>query len=290
MKQRLEVRIKILMLVTVLAVVSGALAEERVVSVGGDVTEIIFAMDQGHRVVASDSTSVFPPEANDMPKVGYVRQLSAEGVLSVEPELVLISGAAGPPEALEQLGNAGIPIIQMEKAYTIESILEKTVRVAEILEIPAAGEVLAKQIRDDWAAAQHQVKLMGMTPRVLFFASLRDGAPSAAGTETAADGIIQLLGGKNVFDSHTGYKPLSLEAAVVAEPDVILVMSHHADRMGGIDEVMSHPALSLTDAAQNGRVFLVDPVTVMQFGPRTPAAVAELAARINSARVASGGG
>ncbi|MEL7487704.1 MAG: ABC transporter substrate-binding protein, partial [Pseudomonadota bacterium] len=121
-----------------------------------------------------------------------------------------------------------------------------------------------------------------LNPDVLFFATLRDGAPRGAGTDTAADGLIQMLGGKNVFGDFSGYKSLSLEAAVSADPDVILVMSHHADRIGGLESVISHPAISLTTAAKTRRVFLVDQVSVMQFGPRTPNAVAKLARAINA--------
>ena len=90
------------------------------------------------------------------------------------------------------------------------------------------------------------------------------------------------MGGSNLFDTHTGYKALSLESAVAADPDIILVMSHHAARIGGVDSVVSHPAISLTRAAQTGMIFLVDPVTVMQFSPRTPKAAGRLAAEIKA--------
>ncbi|MEM1411988.1 MAG: ABC transporter substrate-binding protein [Pseudomonadota bacterium] len=256
-----------------------ARAQERVVSVGGDLTEIIYALSEEQRLVATDSTSVFPEAAAALPKVGYVRRLSAEGVLSVEPDLMLISGAAGPPEALELLRASGVQITEMQTAYTVEAIIDKTRRVAEALDAQTAGAALIAQIEADWEKAQAELASRE-EHSMLFFAAPPEGAPRAAGRETAAHGIIELLGGRNVFDDYTGYKPLSLEAAVAANPDIVLVMHHHADRIGGFESVKEHPALSLTAAAQEGRIYLVDPVTVMQFGPRTPAAVAALAAEI----------
>ena len=258
-------------------------AQERIVSIGGDITEMIYAMGQGDRIVATDSTSVYPAAAEETPKVGYMRQLSAEGVLSVEPDLILISGAARPAAAVELLRQSGVRMIEMEPVYTIEAITDKVRRVAQTLGVETESERLVAEIEADWADARAEIAAFDRDLSALFFAALRDGAPRAAGDDTAAAGIIRLIGAENVFAGQSGYKTLSLEAAVAADPDIILVMSHHAERVGGYDAVINHPALSLTGAAQNRRVFLVDQVTVMQFGPRAPRAVADLAKAINQA-------
>lgn len=258
-------------------------AQERVVSLGGDVTEIIYALGEGDRIAATDTTSVYPLRALATKKVGYVRQLSAEGVLSVEPDLILISGAAGPETALEQLRGVGVDIIEMETAYTIESIVDKTRIVAKALDVEAKGEELVAEIEADWAAAQTRIEALGIQPTALFFSTVGDGSAMAAGSETAAHGLIKLLGGDNVFDGRTGYKPISLEAAVAEDPDIILMMNHNVARAGGLEQMVSHPSISLTTAAQTGKVFVVDTVRVMQFSPRTPNAIAELAEEIEAA-------
>lgn len=252
-------------------------AQGRVVSIGGDVTEIVYALGKGDVVVATDSTSVFPAPARATEKVGYVRQLSAEGVLSVEPDLILISGAAGPPAAVEQLRAAGVAMVEMPTLYTLDSIYEKVETIAAALNVKDEGSALKARMAQEWQVAQSAVASLpdGMT--ALFFTTLRDGAPRAAGTKTAAHGLIDMLGAKNVFDSRIGYKGLSLEAAVAADPDIILVMDRYADRIGGLEAVKAHPAISLTTAAQEGRIVLVDAVQAMQFSPRTPAAVGRLA-------------
>ncbi|MEM9705617.1 MAG: ABC transporter substrate-binding protein [Pseudomonadota bacterium] len=270
-------------LLSVVAVsVSPAAAQDRIVSVGGDVTEIIYALGLGDAVVATDSTSVYPAAATQTPKVGYLRQLSAEGVLSLEPDLIVISGAAGPPVVIDQLRDSGVKILETEAAYTLDSILKKVDRIADLLSVREAGAELRDRIEADSRRMAERVERLGLSPEILFFVTLRNGAPRAAGTETAAHGVIELLGGVNSFAGHTGYKALSLEAAVAADPDIILVMSHHAERLGGADAVKAHPAISLTSAANEGRIVLVDPVTVMQFSPRTPSAVADLAETIAS--------
>lgn len=265
------------------AIFSQAFAQDRVVSVGGDITEIVYALGEGDRLSATDSTSVYPPEALTTPKVGYVRQLSAEGVLSLEPDLILISGAAGPPEALDQVRATGVPLIEMRTAYTVEAILEKTRRVADALNASEAGAALIADIETDWRDAQDTMSTLGIAPSVLFFSTVGDGSARAGGDETAAQGVIDLIGGVNVFGDRTGYKDLSLEAAIAADPDIILVMSHNVAQAGDLEKMMDHPAISLTSAAQSGHVFVVDSVQIMQFGPRLPAAISKLATEIEAA-------
>ncbi len=278
----------IVAIVAILAVqiTPGAHAQDRVVSVGGDLTEIIYALGAGERIVATDSTSVYPEAAGQTPKVGYLRRLSAEGVLSVEPDLVLVSGAARPREAVAQIRAAGVRMIEMEPDYTIGGVLEKTRIVAETLGLEARGRTFAAEIERAWADAQRAMDALDISPSVLFFAATPDGAPRAAGADTAADGVIRLIGGRNVFADHSGYKSLSLEAAVAADPDIILIMTHHADRVGGAEAVYAHPALSLTTAAKERRIFFVDQLSVMQFGPRMPAAIASLVADIAASQAA----
>ena len=257
-----------------------AQAQERIVSLGGDVTEILYALGVGDKIVATDSTSVWPPEALETPKVGYVRNLSAEGVLSIEPDLIIISGAAGPETAVELITQSGVTVVHMEKAYSIEGIVEKTRRVAAAVGKVEAGDQIIAQFGADWAAAQPAIESLPADLGVLFFSSGRDGTPQAAGTETAAHGIIELLNADNLFATQKAYKPISLEAAIVADPDIILVMSHNATELGGLDAVGGHPSLTLTSAAQRGNVFAVESAQAMSFGLRTPNSVGRLAKQI----------
>lgn len=252
----------------------------RIVSIGGDVTEIIYALDRQTDLVATDATSVYPPAALSTPKIGYMRQLSAEGVLSVEPDLILISGAAGPEAAVAQIRNSGARVLEIPLDYSVDGIFEKTRLVAQEVNAVAQGDALLGEMKSDWKDALSEIDAIGFSPRILFFATLQDGTPQAAGTGTAAHAVIEILGGQNVFASQRSYKPLSLEAAVASDPDLILVMDRHGSEVIGVDAAKGHPGLKLTQAVQEGRVFAVNAVEVMQFGPRTPKALGALAKEI----------
>ncbi|MEM9840070.1 MAG: ABC transporter substrate-binding protein [Pseudomonadota bacterium] len=256
-----------------------ASAQERVVSIGGDLTEIIYLLGEEDRLVATDTTSVYPQAALETPKVGYVRRLSAEGVLSVEPDMILVSGAAGPEPAVEQLEASGVKMISLPTEYTPASILRKIDVVSKALGVPEKGAALRMQVEADIARAEATIEQLDIAPRILFFTSSA-GAPRSAGTETAAHGVILMLNGVNVFGNQTGYRALSLEAAVTADPDVILVMGHSAARLGGVEGLKEHPALALTNAAKQDRIIAIDAAKTMQFGPRTPEAIAEVAAEL----------
>ncbi|MEM1380718.1 MAG: ABC transporter substrate-binding protein [Pseudomonadota bacterium] len=260
--------------------ISSSFAQERVVSIGGDLTEIIYILGEEDRLVATDTTSVYPPAANQTPKVGYVRQLSAEGVLSVEPDLILISGAAGPDAAVELLEASGVKMVSLPTEYTPASILRKIDVVSEALGAEERGAELRRKVEADIKETEAAIDALSIKPRILFFFG-SSGAARSAGVETAAHGVIEMLGGENVFASQIGYKALSLESAVAADPDLILLMAQTAAGLGGVEQVRNHDALKLTSAAQEGRILVVDPVTVMQFGPRTPEAVSALAREAN---------
>lgn len=282
-------RLLALLLTVLLSACAAQQPEEptgRIVTIGGDMTEIVFALGAGDRIVAADDRSFYPGEVEAIPKVGYLRRLSAEGVLATDPDLILISGAAGPKEALEQIRAVGVQIVEMPEVYSLEGLIEKVRLVARAIGKVEAGEELVSKIEADWQAATTEIEQFDAPPRALFFTMLREGVPQAAGTETAAHGVIELLGGTNLFASQSGYTPISTEAAVAANPDIILVMTHDAGENGGLESVTSNPAIRLTDAVRSERVFLVDSVQIMQFGPRLPQAMAQLAKAINEGRQA----
>ena len=252
-------------------------AEHRIVSVGGDVTEIVYALGYGDQIVASDSTSVWPPEARDTPKVGYVRGLAAESVLSLSPTLLILGGAAGPEEVVDQLRAVGLDMVELDTSYTIASVRHKVEQVADALGEEARGDAMIAQIDADWAEAQAVIAGIEARPRALFFASMGDGGPRSAGAGTAAHGVMEALGVENLFADQQGYQALSTEAAVAANPDVIFAMSHNIEAMGGIEAVAADPAIALTDAGRNLRIIAVDSVRVMSFGPRFAEGMVEVA-------------
>lgn len=249
-----------------------AIPETRIISLGGDLTEIIYALGQSDNLVARDTTSTHPESVLGLPDVGYVRALNAEGILALSPTLVIASPDAGPPEAIDQLRAAGVTVVTPPKGFSKDALIARIDAIGAALDTPAiASELgLILSIRIDTAT---QAATVGETPDVLFLLSGRDGSPMAAGRDTAADAMITLAGGRNVFESHTGYKAYSLEAMAEAQPDVIMMMDHSLMQMGGVEALHQHPAFGLTPAAQNGRIVAGDGSFMLGFGPRLPEAI-----------------
>lgn len=238
-------------------------------------TEIVFALGQGDRLVARDSTSSYPPEAEALPDVGYVRALSPEGVLSVDPDLILAIEGSGPPEAMEVLREAGIPLVTVPEGYDAAAILRKIAIVAEALGVADEGAHLAARVETALATAVAAGRT-DAPPRVLFILSMQGGRIMAAGSGTAAEGIIGLAGGTNAMEGFDGYSQVSDEAVLMADPDVILMMDRSGDHAADDAEIRAHPVLGQTRAAETGAIVRQPGLLLLGFGPRTPSAVKAL--------------
>lgn len=267
----------------VLALAPGLRAEEaqRIVAVGGAVTEIVYALGEGDRLVARDSTSTYPPEASVLPDVGYIRRLSPEGVLSVSPDLILAEEGAGPPEAVTLLRAAAIPFVEVPDGFTAAAVLDKIRAVGEAIDRPEAAAALADKVAADLDAARDGAHAEGK--RVLFILSMQGGRILASGTGTAADGMIRLAGATNAVTDFEGYKPLTDEAVTRAAPDVILMMDRDGDHAAANATLLSHPALAPTPAAAAEAVVRMDGMYLLGFSVRTAEAVRDLVQALNAA-------
>jgi len=252
-------------------------ATDRVVSVGGAVTEIVSKLGLGDRLVAVDSTSLHPPEMRALPQVGYMRALSAEGVAALHPDLVLLSDNAGPPAAIEQMRGLGIPLKLIPDRPTPDGVADKIRAVGAALGRQDEAETMARETTDRLAAVSRVVEKAAGRPRVLFLMGLGRGAPVAPGRNTAADAMIRLAGGINAIDGYDGYKPASGEAILNAAPEVLLLPTEAVDAAGGRDAVLALPQFAGTPAALSGRLVVMDTLYLLGFGPRLPDAVADLA-------------
>ncbi len=256
---------------------AAAAAQERIVVAGGDLTEIVFALGAGDRVVGVDTTSVYPRETDALAKVGYMRQLSAEGVLSLAPDMAIVSADAGPPVVLSQLGEAGVDVVAAPDLVGVEAIGAKIAAVGAALGLEEEAGALAGRVAADLDAVLARVAGLPTRPRVLFVLTVQGGGPMVAGTDTAADEMIRMAGGENVVTGFEGYKPLSREALIAAAPEVVLMMESHAGTLGGVEGVLARPEFALTPAGRDGRGIEMDGMLLLGFGPRTPEAVRELA-------------
>jgi iron complex transport system substrate-binding protein len=250
----------------------------KIVTIGGAVTEIVYALGEENRIIGRDSTSVFPPEALQKPDIGYMRALSAEGVLALGPTAILAIDGSGPVEAIDVLKKAGTPFVQIPDVFTADGIVAKINAVGKALQVEDKAEALAKSVGSDLKAASDAALAAGTGKRVVFILSYRDGKIMASGKATAADGIIQLAGGVNAITEYSGYKAVSPEALIKAAPDVILMMDNGGDHSATNVALLADSAIKLTPAGRDQALVRMDGAYLLGFGPRTASAVRDLSA------------
>lgn len=255
--------------------------DDRVLALGGSVTEIVYALGEGDRLIARDTTSTFPAQATALPDVGYVRALSPEGVLSVDPTLIISEEGAGPPETIEVLQDAAIPFVTVPDRYDRAGLLAKIEAVGAALDVPEKAEDLAETLDGELRVAEARATNISQQPkRVLFILSTQGGRIMAAGRDTAASAIIQMGGGINAITEFEGYKQITDEAVSLAAPDVILMMDRGGDHGASDDELFAMPAIITTPAAETRSVIRMDGLYMLGFGPRTAQAAIDLNERL----------
>ena len=259
-----------------LALSAQAGTPERIVTIGGALTETIYALGAKDLIVGSDTTSYYPPMAEKLPKVGYQRALSAEGILSLDPDLVILTEEAGPPPVLRQLESARIEILTLKAGRSLEGVKTNIQKIAKVLNREETGATLIQKINAESKELTDSIADTKQKKRVMFILQHGGGAPLVAGKGTAADSIIALSGAVNVVEDYDGYKPLSPEAAVALEPEVILITNQGLEQAGGKESLLNAPGISLTPAGKYGHVIAMDALLILGFGPRTVQAASEL--------------
>lgn len=259
---------------------------QRIVSVGGTVTEILYALGAGDRIVARDSTSYYPAEANAKPDVGYMRALSPEGIFAQKPDLILAEDGAGPADAIAVLKAGQVPFVMVDTPPSGDAIAQKIRDTGAAIGLDERANALALDV----AAALEKLKAEIATiepaekKRVLFVLSLANGRVMAAGKDTEAGALIEMAGGINAAGEIAGYKPLSDEAVIAGKPDLVLVMNTGQHQMTA-EQVFAVPALAATPAAVQKALLTMDGLYLVGFGPRTPAAARDLAAALYPEKV-----
>lgn len=249
-------------------------AQTRVVCLGGAITETAWALGAGETVVAVDDSSVYPSENRALPRVGYYRMVSAEGLLSVNPDLVLAHEQSGPPEVMEQLAAAGVRVVRIPSSATVTGLLDRVRSVGAALGRREQAEAIAASL--ETTLAEVAAAVVEPRPRVVFVFARGAGTLQVSGAGTAADEIIRLAGGVNAIEGFSGYRPLTAEALVAANPDVILATTSGLGSIGGPDALWAVPGVAATKAGEGRRVVAMDDLYLLGFGPRLPAAIAEL--------------
>lgn len=259
-------------------------AHRRIISVGGAITETVFALGAGDEVVAVDTSSIYPVAIHALPKVGYQRTLSAEGILALSPDLLIVSEEAGPPATLAQLESAGVKIARMRNARTIDQAADRILEVGKAIDRPA--QALADKVRTDATAAAARAKSSSGPTFALIYAR-GAGTLQIGGDDTAGAAMIALAGGRNAITQISGFKPLSPEMLIAAAPEVLVIPERGLATIGGAAGLAASPGVDATPAGKARRFVAYDDLLLLGFGPRLPSAIDELAARLRAPAVAS---
>ena len=278
----------------VLAAVSDAgkpvVKARRIVSVGGALTEIVYALGAQGELVGVDTTSLYPVVAQQLPQVGYARTLSAEGVLSLAPTQLIATEEAGPQAVLRQVRDASVPVAVLSANNQFEGLLERVKQVGQITGRADPAARLAQALQQQWDGALGKVRERQHAPvRVLFILAHAPNQVMVGGRETGADAMLAYAGAVNVMGgsaSFAGYKPLTPEAVIAARPDIVLVTDQGLKASGGVDGILKLPGLAQTPAGRKHRIVSLEAMLLLGFGPRMPQALAELDAAFAKAMTA----
>ncbi|MCX4701322.1 hemin ABC transporter substrate-binding protein [Streptomyces sp. NBC_01352] len=256
---------------------------ERIVPLSGSLSEIVFTLGLGDRVVARDITATFQ-QAAKLPVVTRNHDVSAESLLSLKPDLVLAETTTGPAEAVDQIRAAGIPIVVVDPAQDLDDVGPRIRAVADALGVPAAGEELTERSEQRIAAVREDVPHEREEPRVAFL-YLRGSASVylIGGRGSGATSLIEAAGALDA-GAESGldkdFTAITSEALVKAAPDAILVMSKGLESVGGIDGLVEIPGVAQTPAGMDRRVVSVEDGVLLTYGPRTDQVLKSVVAQL----------
>ncbi|WP_342379120.1 ABC transporter substrate-binding protein [Myxococcus stipitatus] len=243
----------------------------KLVTVGPAITETVFALGMGEKVVGVDDTSLALPVARGRPRVGYLRALSSESLLALGAGWLLATDEAGPPGVLEQLRTAGMEVVVLSNKPTVDAARLRIRTLAEKLGRAAEGEAVIASLEKDLKRAEARASVKPAKPtRVLALYARGANALMVAGTETATNELIRLAGAVNAVSGYSGHKPLTAEAAVLASPDIILLPASTLTALGGEQGLRAVPGLS---QVKGWKVVPIDDVHFMSLGPQLGKAV-----------------
>lgn len=254
-------------LLTMLAV--HAHAQERIISTAGNASETLALLDATDRIAAVDTTSLLPADVMaGKPKIGYRRALSSEGILSLNPDLIILAPDSGPPEAIQQIEAVGIPLLRISDEKTQEGINADIRAIARTIYRESEGEILVSKLDATLEKARAVQGSYAKKPRILLFFASHQSGGQGMGKGSAGDALITLLGGDNALDAE-GMKPLGTESLLTLPADVILVAELHKnlDTIAVPASAGDLPDLAVTPAAQNGCLIRINVMESLGFGP-----------------------
>ncbi|NBC06860.1 MAG: ABC transporter substrate-binding protein [Bacteroidetes bacterium] len=256
---------------------------ERLVSLSGGITELLYELGQGDKIVGIDVTSTYPADkVAQLPRLGHVRQLNVEALLSLQPDLVLAERTDEASAALQQLEGAGVEVLWLDGSFSLEKPMAQAEQISQKLELGQELKRLRQAYEADKKRLQQVRQAVEGTPKVLFIYARGKGSLMVAGKNTAASAMIELAGGQNAVQSFEGFRALSAEGLMQAQPEVLLLFKSGLQSLGGVDGLLQVPGLAQTPAGQQGHIIGMDGLYLLGFTPRAARAAADLSERLQA--------
>ena len=255
----------------------------RIISLNGAITESLFALGKGDKVVGVDVTSTFPEEVLKLANVGHITKLNAEGILSLQPDLILACDDFADQQLIEQLQQAGVKVIILPKPFSFDASKQLIDSVSILANAPNAGDSLIAFYNKDIQQLHTFLESKKDKAKGMFLYARGAGTMMVAGSGTQVNAMMRLAGAKNVFESEiTQFKPLTTESLAQANPEFILMFSQGIASLEGIDGLLQVPGIALTEAGRNRHIIHMEGHYLSGFGPRAAQAALELAQKLYS--------
>lgn len=252
----------------------------RIVSINGTVSEILVDLGLEEQIVGVDVASTYPERLQEKPKVGHSRQLTAEGVLALNPDVVIATTNDLKPEVKDQIVSAGAKVLVFDHEYSVEGAKGLIRTLADSLDKSAKGDSIITALKSDLSKVD-SLDQSDSKPSVLFIYARGAGTMMVAGEGTQVEKIIQLAGGENAVNGFSDFKPLTAEALVAANPDVILLFDSGLSSLGGADMLLEMPGVKETNAGRNQKIVEMDGQLLTGFSQRLGKAILELSEKIH---------
>jgi iron complex transport system substrate-binding protein len=268
-------RIVVLLFVLLSTVVNISNAQQRVITAGSAITEIVCELGDCDKIIATDRTSLHPVKVQQLPSIGYRNSINAEGILSLKPTLIIAEKDYVEDAVLQQLSASGVKLVIIEKRVNFDDIRKSIEKIAVVLGRQTEGKALIAKNETALAEARSMLQRSTLSPSVLCVYNRGTATVSVAGKDTFAE-ILSYVGTKNAIASIDGYKPLNTEALIAANPDYLLMISTGVESLGGIDGVLKIPGVAQTTAGKKKQIIGIESLRLTNFGPRFGETVKEL--------------
>lgn len=257
----------------------------RIVSLNGAITEILVALDLEDNLVGVDVSSTYPESVTELPNIGYYRKLSDEGILGLDPTLIIGEDEAGPSRVLGRLRKANVDLQLIHADLSEEGVYQRVKDVAKAVDKVEEGDAFLEEFRKEVDKAKNAPGLSedDDKPRILGVYARGAGLSMVGGEKTAFDVVIQLAGAQNAMGDLVGFQPLSPEALATSEADIILIPHDGLEALGGNEGLLKFPGVDQTPAGKEQRILTYDDQLLLGLGPRLPQIITELRADIAKA-------